>query len=585
LTASFERPLPFGATLDQSRASFRFWAPAHPEVRLEIRDRDPIKMTRGADGWFSATVEAEAGARYRFHLPDGLTVPDPASRFQDGDIHGWSVLVDPKAYQWRTADWKGRPWHEAVVYELHAGCFGGFKGVMQALPLLAELGITAVELMPIADFPGARNWGYDGVLPYAPDAAYGTPEELKALIDRAHELGLMMLLDVVYNHFGPDGNYIGAYAPEAFRDDLKTPWGGAIDFRLPEVRSFFAENALYWLMEYRFDGLRFDAVHAISEQDFIDDMAAQIRAAEEEGFERHLILENEFNEQSHLAKDVDAQWNDDFHHVFHVALTSEKEGYYEDFADDLAGKLARALSEGFVYQGDPSPHQDGKPRGTPSAHLPPTAFVSFIQNHDQIGNRAFGDRLTTLAPPEGVEAATAALLLCPHVPMLFMGEEVASETPFLFFTDHNDELAQAVREGRRKEFAKFAAFAGAEIPDPNDPATFDMSIPEPHPTRAEGRTALIRGLLAIRAAEIAPRIPGASSLGAEPVGPKAAVARWRMGDGATLTLAVNLAEQPTPLPSELAGPVLFETTPGAADAARAGELPGFTVVALMERAA
>ncbi|MFD1702264.1 malto-oligosyltrehalose trehalohydrolase [Methylopila henanensis] len=584
MSAAFERKLPFGASVGADKTLFRFWAPAHPEVRLEIEGSDPVAMAPEDGGWFSAELPAPAGSRYRFHLPNGLAVPDPASRFQDGDIHGWSVVVDPKAYHWKTGGWTGRPWAETVVYELHVGCFGGFAGVAEALPLLAELGVTAVQLMPIADFPGARNWGYDGVLPYAPDAAYGTPDELKALIDRAHGLGLMVFLDVVYNHFGPDGNYIGAAAPTFFRDDLQTPWGGAIDFRLPEVRSYFTENTLYWLMEHRFDGLRLDAVHAISEQDWIDEMAAAVRATVEPGRHVHLILENEHNQQSHLAGDVDAQWNDDFHHVIHVLLTGEREGYYEDYVEDAAAKLARTLSEGFVYQGEPSPHLDGKPRGTPSGHLPPTAFISFLQNHDQIGNRAFGDRLTALADPRGVEAATAALLLIPHIPMIFMGEEVASETPFLFFTDHNDELAEAVRFGRRKEFAKFAAFAGAEIPDPNAASTFERSIPEPHPERAEERTALYRRLLALRAAKITPGVPGAKSAGAEPLGPKAAVARWELGDGSRLTVALNLAEEPASI-APIEGPVLFETTPGAADAARAGQLPGYATIALLESAA
>ncbi|WP_020184339.1 malto-oligosyltrehalose trehalohydrolase [Methylopila sp. 73B] len=584
MSDAFGLDLTFGAAYGEAGTTFRFWAPAHQEVRLEVRDGETIAMERAADGWFAATLPVPAGARYRFQLPDGLTVSDPASRFQDGDIHGWSVVVDPRAYRWRTAGWMGRPWHEAVVYELHVGAFGGFKGVAEALPRLAQLGITAVQLMPINDVPGARNWGYDGVLPYAPDEAFGTPENLKALIDRAHELGLMMMLDVVYNHFGPDGNYIGSYAPTFFRKDLHTPWGGAIDFRLPEVRAFFTQNALYWLMEYRFDGLRFDAVHAISESDWIDEMAATVHAAVEPGRHVHLVLENEHNEQSHLAGDVDAQWNDDFHHVIHVLLTGEREGYYEDYAEDTAGKLARTLSEGFVYQGEPSPHLDGKRRGTPSGHLATTSFVSFLQNHDQIGNRAFGDRLSTLAPAKGVEAATAALLLIPHVPMIFMGEEVASETPFLFFTDHQGDLADAVREGRRKEFAKFAAFAGAEVPDPNAPKTFEDSIPKPHPERAEARSALFKTLLRLRAAEIAPRIPGTRSEGAEAVGPKAAVARWTLGDGAKLTLALNLDDKSVKI-AGLAGPLLFESDLGASDSARAGELPAFTTIALLETAA
>lgn len=584
MSGRFQRRLPFGASLGREGATFRAWAPAHDSLQLLIDGREPLPMARAEDGWFSATTEAAPGARYKFVLPEGLAVPDPASRLQDGDVHGWSVLVDPTAYVWRTTDWRGRPWREQVVYELHVGCFGGFDGVAKALPRLAKLGVTTIELMPINDFPGARNWGYDGVLPFAPDAAYGSPDQLKAMIDRAHELGLCVVLDAVYNHFGPDGNYIGSAAPAFFREDLHTPWGGAIDFRLAEVRSYFTENALYWLMEYRFDGLRLDAVHAISEADWIDETAAAVRATVEPGRQVALILENEFNERSHLAADVDAQWNDDVHHVYHVMLTGEREGYYEDFAEDTAGKLARAWAEGFVYQGDPSPHQDGKRRGTPSGDLPPSAFVNFLQNHDQIGNRAFGDRLTTLCSPEAVEAATAALLLAPQIPMLFMGEEDASETPFLFFTDHAGELADAVRKGRRKEFAKFAAFAGAEIPDPNALATFEASIPQPHPERGPARFALIQRLLAIRTAEIAPRLDRVESLGATAIGPKAAVGRWRLGDGSRLTLAVNLAD--AKLPTEaIEGPVLFERPVGAADAARAGKLPPFATIALLERPA
>ena len=571
-----------GATFREGGTTFRFWAPAAGEIRLEIRDGDTHAIEPREGGWFELTLPAAAGTRYRYVLPDGLKVPDPASRFQDGDVHGWSVLVDPLCYAWKETRWAGRPWREAAIYELHAGAMGGFSGVADALPRLAELGVTAVQLMPIADFPGARNWGYDGVLPYAPDAAYGTPEALKAMIDRAHGLGLMVFLDVVYNHFGPDGNYIGAYAPDAFRDDLHTPWGGAIDFRRPEIRGFFTDNVLYWLVEYGFDGLRLDAVHAISEADWIDETAAAVRGHPAlAGREVHLILENERNEPSHLAGDVDAQWNDDFHHVVHVALTGEHEGYYADFTDDLSGKLARTLKDGFVYQGEPMSCLDGEPRGRPSGHLPPKAFVSFIQNHDQVGNRAFGDRLTTLAPPQAVEAATALMLLCPQIPMLFMGEEVASETPFLFFTDHQGELADAVREGRRKEFATFAAFAGEEVPDPNAEATFEASAPKPHLERAAARFALLRGLFAVRAAEIASR-EARAEIEAEALGPKAARAVYAFEDGARLTLAVNLAGEEIAV-APIEGPVLFEQFPGAADALRDGRLPGFATIALMER--
>ena len=285
---------------------------------------------------------AGPGARYRYRLADGLAVPDPASRAQGRDVHDPSLVVDPRAYRWRHPDWRGRKWPETVLYELHAGSLGGFAGVAARLPDLAGLGITAVELMPVNDFPGQRNWGYDGVLPFAPDAAYGAPDELKALVDAAHGLGLMIFLDVVYNHFGPDGNYLAAYAPGFFRTDIATPWGAAIDFRRPEVRRFFIENALYWLMEYRFDGLRFDAVHAIAAPDWLDEMAAEVRATVEPGRHVHLVLEHDGNVADHLRQGFDAQWNDDAHHVLHVLLTGEADGYYADYAE-RAGRAPGAL--------------------------------------------------------------------------------------------------------------------------------------------------------------------------------------------------------------------------------------------------
>ncbi len=425
-------------------------------------------------------------------------------------MHGPSVVVDPHAYRWRHPEWQGRPWEETVLYELHPGLLGGFNGIEAKLPELKSLDITAIELMPIAEFPGARNWGYDGVLPFAPERGYGTPDELKHLIDAAHAEGMMVFLDVVYNHFGPDGNYLGLYAPQFFRDDIPTPWGPSIDFRRPEVRRFFTENALYWLMEYRFDGLRFDAVHAIPDAGWLDEMAAEIRATVEPGRHVHLVLEHDGNVAEHLRRDFDAQWNDDIHHVLHHLLTGEASGYYEDYATDPAEKLARALSQGFIYQGEPSPYRDGERRGTPSGDLPPSAFVSFLQNHDQIGNRPFGERLTALADPEALEAAIALQLLSPHIPLIFMGEEDASDAPFFYFTDHHGELAETVREGRRREFAKFPGFSDParreEIPDPNAPETFARSLPEPDARHGQSRRALYRRLLDIRRREIVPRL-------------------------------------------------------------------------------
>ena len=577
--------LPFGATvLDGGRVRFRLWAPAQEEVSVVFETGASVPMRRDGD-WFEAVAPGGGGTFYRYRLGDGTLVPDPASRFQPADVHGPSEVIDPRGHRWRNEGWRGRPWHEAVLYELHAGAFGGFAGVMRELPRLAQLGITAVELMPIADFPGRRNWGYDGVLPFAPDSAYGRPEELKALIDAAHGHGLMMFLDVVYNHFGPDGNYIGMYAPQMFRQDTHTPWGGAIDFRRPEVRRFFTENALYWLTEYRFDGLRLDAVHEISESDWLDEMAHEVR--HKLGLDRHvhLVLENERNEASQLMRDIDAQWNDDGHHAFHVLLTGEHRGYYHDYAEAGATGLARVMGEGFFFQGQMSSHRR-RPRGTTSRHLPPTAFVLFLQNHDQVGNRAFGERLTRLADPAALEAAIAAQILCPQIPMLFMGEEIASRTPFLFLTDHSAALAEAVREGRRAEFAHLPEFSDPEtcelIPDPNAPETFEASIPQPDPMRAESRRALYERLIAIRMRDIVPELANTRSIDAKPVGAAAVLARWRLGTAGVLTLAVNLGSASVAI-SPPAGEVLFAIPNAARLRVEDGELPERATVALLDR--
>jgi len=582
---TFAYELPFGATLlNQDRTRFRLWAPGQSQVSVQVEDYGAVPMQRSADGWHEAEAACGAGIRYQYQLGSGLVVPDPASRAQADDVHGPSLVIDPRAYRWRNPDWKGRPWQETVLYELHAGLFGGFAGVQRELKRLAELGITAVELMPINDFPGAHNWGYDGVLPFAPDRAYGSPDDLKTLIDVAHDHGLMIFLDVVYNHFGPDGNYLPSYAPQFFRDDVSTPWGPAIDFRKPEVRRFFTENALYWLMEYRFDGLRFDAVHAITEPDWLDEMAAQVRATVEKDRHVHLVLEHDGNIADHLRRDFDAQWNDDGHHVLHAVLTGESEGYYGDYAEDAARRLARCLAEGFVYQGEPSAHRDGERRGTPSQDLSPTSFVLFLQNHDQIGNRAFGDRLTASAKPGALEAAIALQLLSPQIPLIFMGEEDASPSPFQFFTNHHGELADAVREGRRKEFASFAAFSDParreRIPDPNAAETFERSRPKPDAERGAERHALYQRLLALRREHIVPRLKGAKAIGAQAVGPAAVVARWRMGDDAILTLASNLGTEPCAM-EQPPGRLIFETA-GAADALKAGQLGGHTTLAFLE---
>ena len=596
--------LPFGAQLvgaasAKPRTRFRFWAPSCDAVQVTIESgpqQGVVDMTPTGNGWFEAEAACGAGTLYRFRLDSGLAVPDPASRFQPQDVHGPSEVIDPRAYAWQHTRWHGRPWEEAVLYELHVGALGGYAGVAKRLPALAELGVTAIELMPLNDFPGARNWGYDGVLPYAPDSAYGRPDELKALIDTAHGLGLAVLIDVVYNHFGPDGNYLNQYAKPFFRDGSPTPWGPAIDFSRIEVREFFCDNALYWLNEYRFDGLRIDAVHAISNDDWLRELADHIRAKMQHGRHVYLVLENERNTASLLDTDFDAQWNDDAHNTLHVLLTGEQDGYYRAYAEQPIRKLARVLGEGFAYQGEASPIHDGAPRGEASAHLAPTSFVMFLQNHDQIGNRAFGERLRTLCSDDALRAATALLLLSPQIPLLFMDEEYGSQQPFLFFTDYTGDLAEAVREGRRREFARFPAFNDesrrAQIPDPNDPRTFAASSP---PVASDASDVderrswmhFYKSALTVRAKLIAPRLAHARALGANVLTVKdgtdadALVARWRLGDGQTLSIALNLAPNAVlfPVDAKPDGKIVFETPPRARERVDVHELPAHACIA------
>jgi maltooligosyltrehalose trehalohydrolase len=574
--------------LDPEHTRFALWAPDAYYVSVELEHGQSLAMLPQQDGWFVLEVRCPAGTRYRFNIDGELEVPDPASRAQVDDVHSHSIVVDPLAYQWQNTAWQGRPWHEAVIYELHVGSLGGYAGVEKHLKRLADLGVTAIELMPLAQFPGDRNWGYDGVLPYAPQSSYGTPDELKHLIDTAHGYGLAVIVDVVYNHFGPDGNYLGRYAKGFFRSDLHTPWGDAIDFRRKEVRSYFIDNALMWLLEYRFDGLRMDAVHAIRDETFLPEFAERVR--EHIDPQRHvwLNLENEFNQAHLLEQGFDAQWNDDGHNTLHVLLTGETDAYYSDFATEPTQKLARLLSQGFVYQGEATRH--GHTRGQPSGHLPPSAFVLFLQNHDQIGNRAFGERLPALCPAPALKAATALLLLSPMIPLMFMGDEWAASEPFLFFTSHHGELADAVREGRRSEFADFAAFADEKrretIPDPNDPKTFEASRPAFDAVDLETDIGLdhrswlelYRELLALRHQHIVPRLPGAHALGTDILGEGAVSARWRMGDGSVLRIDLNLTEHAVAAPVLEGATLLFASHANSVELSRRGNLNPYTAV-------
>jgi malto-oligosyltrehalose trehalohydrolase len=548
-------------------------------------------LRRGDDGWFCADISGvKAGTRYKFRIDDEIDVPDPASAFQPDDVSGPSEVIDHASFRWRATDWRGHPWPQAVVLESHVGTFtpeGSYRAMIGKLDHLVASGITALELMPLADFAGSRNWGYDGVLWYAPDSAYGRPDDLKTLIDEAHLRGLMVFLDVVYNHFGPVGNYLHRYAPQFFTTRHRTPWGHAINFDGEDsrvVRDFFIDNALYWLDEFHFDGLRLDAVHAICDDStphFLDELAATVRQRCAGGRHVHLILENDDNAANFLTRDADgaagrytAQWNDDIHHSLHTCLTGERDGYYVDYADAPLKHLGRCLTAGFAYQGEHSPLR-GRARGSSTAGLPLTAFVSFLQNHDQVGNRAFGERLTVLAEPAALAAAIAIVLLAPSPPLLFMGEEFGATTPFLYFCDFDPPLAEAVRAGRLKEFARFARFAdaasAAAIPDPQAAATFTRSkLDWESSTRPEHASwpDRYRELLRARRDVVIPMLAKLDPprCGFAITGPRSLAAHWSTDDGARLMLFANLGGASEGAPALPPGKLVYTTGTTAAQA-------------------
>ncbi|HSD00699.1 MAG TPA: malto-oligosyltrehalose trehalohydrolase [Casimicrobiaceae bacterium] len=593
--------MPFGAELREDTTAFRLWAPGAARVELMLDSADggeAIDMRVQQDGWYERVVDGiAAAAPYAFRIDGATTVPDPASRANPKGVHERSVVVDPAAYRWRDDGWHGRPWCEAVVYELHVGTFtaeGTFAAAVGRLDELVDLGVTAVELMPVAAFPGTRNWGYDGVLPFAPAACYGTPDDLKQLIDEAHARGLMILLDVVYNHFGPEGNYLHVYASQFFNPRHQTPWGAAINFDADGsrvVRDFFIHNALYWLEEFHFDGLRLDAVHAIADDSpkhIVTELAARVRTAFGDRRLVHLVLENDRNQAAWLARDAEgraklatAQWNDDVHHAMHVLATGEHDGYYADYAERPLAHFGRALAQGFAFQGDYSAYREAR-RGEPSAALPPLAFVSFLQNHDQVGNRAFGERIAALADPRALRALVCAMLLSPQVPLLFMGEEFAAPSPFLFFCDFRPDLADKVREGRRNEFTRFARFRDPAvreaIPDPNAIETFlksKLDWPEStNASRSSSRT-FYRACLARRRKHIVPLLEAIEHGGTFRCEGRLLRVEWRAGDRC-LHLIGNFGPEPIDDVRLPQGERVFATD----DALRAGDtgaVPGYAV--------
>ncbi len=492
-------------------------------------------MERRADGWHLLRLQAAAGQAYAFER-DGTILPDPASRRQEGGVQARSVLVDPAAAR-RDTGWTGRPWSEAALMEIHVGTFteaGTLRAAAARLPGLATLGLTGVSLMPLGQFAGDRGWGYDGVLPFAIHPAYGTPADFAAFVAAAHEAGLMVLVDVVYNHFGPEGNALATLCPDFFDDTLHTPWGAAIAHERPAVREFFLQNAEMWVADYGVDGLRLDAVHQIGREGdtgFVEALGDRLGALDT-GREIHVVAEDERNLVSYVDAGgvLRAQWNDDWHHAVHVLLTGESQSYYAPFAVDPFGDLATALRDGQVAQGQDRP-PEGR-RGEPSGHLSPLHFVNANQTHDQIGNRALGERLIALTDPAAVRVVHAMLLLAPFVPMLFMGEEEGARAPFPFFTDFEGELAEAVRQGRRSEFPEFADQREA-IPDPNAWDTFAASRPYQHAADdASDWRALTRRLLALRQSRVVPLLrSGWLGSGVERPSDRALRASWAFGSG------------------------------------------------------
>ena len=557
------QPLPpLGAIWSAAATTFRLWATAPHRVQLVLGGRAaPLAMQPdpGLPGlWALDVPDIPEGTRYGYLLDGEGPYPDPCSRFQPDGVHALSAVVAPDRYRWSDDGWPGLTMDGLAIYELHIGAFtpaGTFAAAIERLDHLRDLGVTAIELMPVADFPGTRNWGYDGVALYAPARVYGTPDDLRRLVDAAHARGLGVILDVVYNHLGPDGNYLRLFSPDYFTDRYRTPWGDALNYDGSDshaTREYVLQNATMWIREYHIDGLRLDATHAIydsSSRHIVAEIAARARAAAD-GRRIVVIAENETND-TRLIRPVadggyglDGVWADDFHHAVHTALTGENEGYYADY-DGSPEAIAATVQGGFLYQGQPSP-RTGRPRGTLVTDEPGTAFVFCLQNHDQIGNRAFGERLTALAPPDAVRAATALLLCAPETPLLFMGEEFAASAPFLYFTNHNPELGRLVTAGRRNEFSAFSQFRDpalrARIPDPQAVETFLRSKLDWHEAeRNAGMLRLHRDLLALRHADPVLSRSGRAETRAAACGPQAVVVLRQTEDDVRLLLC-NLGE-------------------------------------------
>lgn len=573
--------LPIGAQPDANGVHFRVWAndASHVEVVLyhDGYESGMVPLEPQAGGYFASYVpQVRPGARYMYRVDGRAPRPDPAARYQPDGVHGASQVIDPAAFVWADDGWRGRPLDDLVLYELHVGTAtdaGTFDALIARLDDLRDLGVTAIELMPVADFPGERNWGYDGVSLFAPSRTYGGPDALRRLVEAAHARGLAVLLDVVYNHLGPDGNYLREFSRDYFTERHSTPWGDAFNLDGPNsapVRAFFIANACYWAHEYHLDGLRLDATHALRDDSathLLQEMAAAVRATLPAGRNFVLIAENEANDPTlvrpaavepaagqqaeHTAGQppeaaagygFDAVWADDFHHQVRVALTGEREGYYADYSGSAAD-LAATIRQGWFYIGQ-QPADGGAPRGQPTGGTQPPQFVFCIQNHDQVGNRALGERLSHQIGLDAYRAASLLLLLSPYTPLLFMGQEWAASTPFQYFTDHHEELGRLVTQGRRAEFARFVGFASETVPDPQARDTFvrsklrwDERARAPH----AGMLRLYYDALRLRAGLPALRQRSRDAFEVAPLA-EAVLALRREGPapGTTLLLVVNL---------------------------------------------
>jgi maltooligosyltrehalose trehalohydrolase len=577
----------FGAIPAAHGFLFRVWAPEATRVTLhlssarhggrisifdlppaKIENRDPTPVSARRQVREICVPDAEPGDRYAYSLADRDPLPDPASRFQPDGVHGWSEIVDPRHFRWTDGDWRGLDARRAVIYELHVGTFtseGTFRGAMTRLPCLRDLGVTAIELMPVGDFAGARNWGYDGVALFAPSRAYGRPDELRAFVDAAHRHGLAVIFDVVYNHLGPEGAYLPAFSPPFQTTSRETPWGAAVNLDGPGsdvVRQLLIDNALHWVHEYHADGLRLDATHSLFDSGtphFVAELAAAVHRAPERRTlvyaEDHRNLATLIEDRSHGGWGLDGVWADDFHHVVRRMVAGDAHGYYQDFRG-TAGELATIFRHGWLFTGQTSRHM-GEPRGTQAAHVPLRKSVICIQNHDQIGNRALGDRLNHAVDEASWRAATTLLLTAPMTPLLFMGQEWAASSPFAFFTDFEPRLGEDVVAGRRREFAAFPEFAGAaaqRIPSPQAESTFESSKLR-WDERASGQharsLALHRRLLDMRAAHASLSGSEGATCEAEAIGDDAlAFVRSAPGDDSYLVV-VRLRGEGAVAPSAL----------------------------------